>query len=91
MIQCKDCELYKDGQTTCDPAVNIKEPECLLKWQLLILDNLDRRIEQSNAFTLRMMPRIEKLLEAQERASAGEEDADSWKHGGADEDKPVAS
>ena len=43
MIQCKDCELYRqeaDGRRIflCDPFNNIKEPECLAKWQLLRLD-----------------------------------------------------
>ena len=45
MIQCKDCEYCKteaDGRRTflCDPFVNIKEPECLAKWQLIRLDML---------------------------------------------------
>ena len=73
---------------TCNPAENIKEEACLLKWQLLVLDNLDRRVEKSDAFTLRMAPRMEKLLEAQERRAAEQEGGESWKHGGADEDEP---
>ena len=45
MIQCKDCELCEigpDGQKTfkCDPFSNIKEPECIAKWQLIRLDML---------------------------------------------------
>ena len=84
MIQCKNCELYVDGSMTCNPAENIKEEACVLKWQLLVLDNLDRKVEESNAFTLRMAPRMEKLLEAQEREAAEKEGAERWKHGGAD-------
>jgi len=45
MIQCRDCEYYKQdehGRRTfsCDPFTNIKEPECLGKWQILRLDFL---------------------------------------------------
>jgi len=45
MIQCKDCELYEvdeNGRRTfkCDPFTNVKEPECLAKWQLIRLDML---------------------------------------------------
>ena len=87
MIQCKDCVLYVDGNMTCDPAENIKEEACLLKWQLLMLDNLDRRVEESNAFTLRMAPRMVKLLEAQEREAAEQEESEGWKHSGGDEDE----
>lgn len=89
MIQCKDCELCVDGQLTCNPAENIKEEACLLKWQLLKLNDIDRRLEESQALSNHMMPRMEKLLEHQERNAASEEDIDSWKHGGADEDEPA--
>ena len=45
MIQCKDCEYFEmgpDGRRTfkCEPFTNIKEPECLAKWQLIRLDML---------------------------------------------------
>jgi len=45
MIQCKDCEFYEigpDGRKTfkCDPFTNIKEAECIAKWQLIRLDML---------------------------------------------------
>jgi len=43
MLQCKDCEFYRqnpDGSPhlACDPFSTIKEPECLMKWQLLQLN-----------------------------------------------------
>jgi len=45
MIQCKDCEFCEigpDGRRSfkCDPFLNIKEPECIAKWQLIRLDML---------------------------------------------------
>ena len=86
MIQCKDCELCVDGQLTCNPAENLKETACLLKWQLIRLNDIDRRLEESQALSDSMMPRLEKLLEHQERNAASDEDGESWKHGGGDEE-----
>ena len=45
MLQCQDCEYCHIGPNqertfTCDPFVNIKEPECIAKWQLIRLDML---------------------------------------------------
>ncbi|MHC4755780.1 MAG: hypothetical protein ACYTBP_11615, partial [Planctomycetota bacterium] len=45
MIQCKNCEFCEfgdDGRRVfkCDPFANVKEPECLVKWQLIRLDML---------------------------------------------------
>mgnify|MGYP006309398979 CR=1 FL=1 len=45
MIQCKDCEMYQEGPEgrrifKCDPFANIKEPDCIKKWQLMRMDML---------------------------------------------------
>ena len=45
MIQCKDCEFFSRGASgeitfSCDPFTNIKEPECLAKWQLIKINQM---------------------------------------------------
>ena len=45
MIQCEQCELCEKGPDgrkmfKCDPFSNIKEAECIAKWQLIRLDML---------------------------------------------------
>ena len=47
MIQCSTCEFgttLPNGRIgiTCDPLSNIKEPECLSKWMLVRLGNIER-------------------------------------------------
>ena len=48
MILCKDCEFYQPGTEEtahflCDPFTNIKEPECLIKWQF---KQMEREIDE---------------------------------------------
>jgi hypothetical protein len=85
MIHCQDCEFFHRGPKgtavlTCDPFATIKEPECLLKWQLLQL----RTIAQSHEATLEMhrkfAPLQEKMLRHVEREIDEAESADEWKY-----------
>lgn len=91
MIQCQDCEFYRpapDGspQLSCDPFLNIKEPECLVKWQVVQL----RLIAKSHQATLDMYQRLaplqEKMFKHMERELDDAEDADRWKFQDDDED-----
>ena len=84
MIQCSDCEFCEcdeDGELTfaCDPFLNIKEPECLIKWQLLKLDTLLHHHEQMAEMHERLAPMQEKLFNYMEREIQEQKDADSWK------------
>ena len=84
MIQCVDCEFYSmspDGRRTfrCDPFVNIKEPECLQKWQLLRLDMLVSGFQTMSMFQQKMAPMQEKLFKYVKRELDDIEEADSWK------------
>lgn len=71
MIQCHQCEFFEQtgpGQMrfTCDPFTNIKEPECLVKWQLLRQSEmglkLDRLVAAYEA-TVQMYRRLAPLQE----------------------------
>jgi hypothetical protein len=93
MIQCSQCEHFvrgPDGQMTfkCDPFGNIKEPECLIKWQLLraveLGQKLDRMVtayEATLALYKRFAPLQEKMFRHMEREIDDAEDAESWKFG----------
>lgn len=91
MIQCKDCELCQrgaDGEMifTCDPFTNIKEPECLIKWQLLKLNALIEYQEQLQQMYDRIAPMQEKLFHYMEHEMDDQEESDSWKQN-SDEDE----
>ena len=67
MIQCKDCEFYEsgpNGQKTfkCDPFSNIKETECLAKWQLIRLDMLVASYQSMNKWQSKMAPMQDKIF-----------------------------
>ena len=84
MIQCKDCEYYKESENGqrifgCDPFRNIKEPECLMKWQLLRLDLLLTHQQALLASQRKMAPMQDKIFNYIKRELDDIEDADRWK------------
>ncbi len=92
MLMCKDCEFFHLGrggrpEFRCDPFSTIKEPECLIKWQLIQLNV----IAQSHQATLEMYqkfaPLQEKMFKHMEREIDETDDAESWKHADEDDDK----
>ncbi|MFA5553955.1 MAG: hypothetical protein WCZ89_00250 [Phycisphaerae bacterium] len=94
MIQCKDCELCEfgpDGQRTfkCDPFSNIKEPECLAKWQLIRLDMLVSSYQNMLQWYNKMGPLQDKLFKYMQREIDTMEENDGWKYDEEqDEDEP---
>ena len=91
MIQCKDCEFCQmgaDGQVTlkCNPFADIREPECLVKWQLLRLDLMTRAYMMTVAEYRKLAPLQEKMYRHMSREIDEMDDNDSWK--GPPEDEP---
>ncbi len=97
-MQCEQCEFFVRGPAgemafRCDPFCTIKEPECLLKWQLLRIDaqvaKLDTMVRAYQA-TLdmyrRLAPLQEKMFRHMEREINEAEEGDSWKYRQEDED-----
>jgi hypothetical protein len=92
MLQCQDCEYcVKDhlGRVVlrCDPFSNIKEPECLQKWNLLKLDIMVRSYQATLSFYQKLAPLQEKMLKHIEREIEDIEDADRWKYSEDEEEK----
>lgn len=84
MIQCKDCELFEQDEHGrrifhCDPFTNIKEPECLQKWQLLRLDMLASHYRTMLNFQQKMAPMQDKIFKYVKRELDDIDEADSWK------------
>ena len=92
MIQCEDCEFFSRGPTgqvefRCDPFKTIKEPDCLIKWQLLRASEQTQKISRMVAayeamleMYRRLQPLQEKMFRHMERELDDAEDADSWKY-----------
>ena len=84
MIQCKDCEYYSQDEHgrrvfQCDPFQNIKEPECLMKWQLLRLDLLVSHYQTMLGWQQQMAPLQDKILKYVKRELDDIDEADRWK------------
>ena len=84
MIQCKDCEFFvvdSEGRRSfsCDPFTNVKEPECLAKWQLMRLDMLLASYQGMLRWYGKLAPMQDKLFKYMEREIDEMEQADGWK------------
>jgi hypothetical protein len=91
MIQCEQCEFFTRGPggqvvLRCDPFANVKEPECLTKWQLLKIDTMVRSYQATLDFYHRLAPLQEKMFRHIEREIDDVDEADKWKYDGEDED-----
>jgi hypothetical protein len=85
MIQCNTCEFCHIGpdgniELKCHPFQNIKESECLVKWQLLKLDTMVRAYLITVAHYKKLAPMQEKMMKAMERELNEMEEGDSWKY-----------
>jgi len=84
MIQCKDCEFFEmgpDGHRTfkCDPFANIKEPECIAKWQLLRLDMLAASQQGMLKWYHKLAPIQDKLFKYMQREIEDIDESERWK------------
>ncbi len=84
MINCKDCEHFRMGANgefsfACDPFSNIKEPECLQKWQLIKMNQLVAGYQATLDYYQQLAPMQEKLFGFMEREMGDADESDKWK------------
>ena len=92
MIQCKDCELCEIGPGNhrmfkCDPFINVKEAECIAKWQLIRLDMLLASYQGMQKYQQKLAPLQDKIFKYMEREIEDVDETDKWKY---DEDEEGA-
>ncbi len=85
MIQCKDCEYFhrdEGGRISfaCDPFTNIKEPECLQKWQLIKINQMVEAYQATLSYYQKLAPMQDKLFHAMERELEDMEESEKWKY-----------
>ncbi|UCC22740.1 MAG: hypothetical protein JSW23_01335 [Planctomycetota bacterium] len=93
MIQCKDCELCETGPDgrrvfKCDPFANIKEPECISKWQLIRLDMLLAGHQQTLKWYAKLAPLQDKIFKYMKREIEDIDESERWRQ---DEEGPEES
>ena len=92
MLQCKECEFCSiDANGTpelhCDPFTNIKEAECLVKWQLKKLDTMVKAYLSTVEMYRRLAPLQERMFKHMERELDDADETDAWKFGLGDDDE----
>ncbi len=92
MIQCSECEFFVRGPGgqvgfKCDPFGTIKEPECLVKWQLIKLDLMVQSYQATVAMYRRLAPLQEKMFRHMEREIDDLDEGESWKQGSGDSEE----
>ena len=93
MMQCQECEFFhRDAKGrisfSCDPFSNVKEPQCLLKWQLIKINQMVEAYQATLGFYRKLAPMQDKLFKAMERELNEMEEGESWKQGWQDEPEP---
>jgi len=84
MIQCKDCEFCETGPDgrrvfKCDPVANIKEPECIAKWQLIRLDMLTASYQGMLKWQGKLAPLQDKIFKYMKRELEDMEESELWR------------
>jgi len=84
MIQCKDCEfceISQDGRRIfkCDPFINIKEPECIAKWQLIRLDMLVTSYQEMTKWQEKLAPLQNKIFKYMQREIEDIDESEGWR------------
>ena len=85
MIQCKDCEHFHRDEKgrisfSCDPFGDVKEPQCLLKWQLIKINQMVEAYQATLGYYQKLAPMQDKLFKAMERELDDMSDSDKWKY-----------
>lgn len=98
MLQCSQCEFFARGPGNqlgfrCDPFSTIKEPECLVKWQLIKAGELSHqmaRMVHAYEATVKMYERLaplqEKMFRHMEREIEDFDETEKWKYVEDDDD-----
>jgi hypothetical protein len=84
MIQCEQCEFCNAGPDghkvfTCDPFSNVKEPECVAKWQLMRLDMLLATYQDMVRWYGRLAPLQDKIFKYVQREISDIDESEQWK------------
>lgn len=84
MIQCENCEFFHRGENgeiafACDPFSNIKEPECIAKWQLIKINQMVGSYQSTLRYYEKFAPMQEKMFNMMEREMDDMSESEKWK------------
>ena len=100
MIQCSECEFCQrqpSGEVSfrCDPFGTVKEPECLMKWQIIKVNQMVATYQATLEYYRKLAPMQEKMFKVVQRELDDMNEAEKWKaeedegpEGNAETDEP---
>ncbi len=91
MIECRNCEYFHRDEAghvsfDCDPFTTVKEPECLVKWQLIKINQMVEAYRSMLGYYEKLAPMQNKLFKAMERELGDMDEAENWKYGQDDDE-----
>ena len=99
MMQCDQCEYFQRNEKgefgfSCDPFSKIVEPECLMKWQLIKINEMSVQVAKMSAayqatlgYYQKLAPMQEKMFKFMEREIDDVDEADKWKYDDDDDEQ----
>ncbi len=92
MMQCSECEYYRRGPNGeiafgCDPFSTIKEPECLMKWQLIKINQMVAGYQSTLRYYEKLAPLQEKMFKFMENEIDEMDESEKWKEPDDEEDE----
>ena len=92
MTHCRDCEHFHRDENghisfSCDPFTNVIEPECLVKWQLIKINQMVEAYQATLGYYQKLAPMQDKLFKAMERELGDMEESERWKYNEEDEEE----
>jgi hypothetical protein len=92
MIQCKDCQYFHRSESgeisfSCDPFSNVVEPECLLKWQLIKINQMVAGYQSTLQYYQKLAPMQEKMFRFMEKEINELDESERWKTTDEDEEE----
>lgn len=84
MIQCSECEFFQrqpSGEVSfrCDPFTTVKEPECLMKWQLIKVNQMVATYQATLEYYRKLAPMQEKMFKVVQRELDDMNEGEKWK------------
>jgi hypothetical protein len=92
MQSCAGCEFFQRDEAgrisfTCDPFGNVKEPACLLKWQLIKINQMVDAYQTTLRYYEKLAPMQDRLFKAMEHELGDMDESEKWKQPGDDEEE----
>ncbi len=88
---CLGCEFFQRDEAgrisfLCDPFTNVKDTSCLMKWQLIKINQMVDAYQTTLRYYEKLAPMQDRLFKAMERELEDMDETERWKQPEDDDD-----